>query len=83
MNKPVFKISIVIFFILVLCIPLTFIINFILNPFWLWFENNFGIESSGHSGPADWTFEVIYILFIAIFIIGYWFLLRNKSKDQI
>lgn len=83
MLKPVIKISITIFTILVISIPLTFVINIILNPFWLWFENNFGIEATGHSGPADWTFELIYFFFIAIFILGYWFILKNKSKKRI
>jgi uncharacterized BrkB/YihY/UPF0761 family membrane protein len=83
MVKPVFKISLVIFSILVLCIPFTFIVNFLMNPFWLWVENTFGIEASGHSGPSDWTFEVVYFLFIIIFIPGYWFLYKNKTKKQI
>jgi hypothetical protein len=26
-------------------------------PFWGWFEKTTGIESLGHSGPADWVFE--------------------------
>ncbi|HKO14193.1 MAG TPA: hypothetical protein VJV22_19650 [Acidobacteriaceae bacterium] len=25
-------------------------------PFWGWFEKTTGIESLGHSGPADWVF---------------------------
>jgi len=83
MLKPIFKISLAIFLILVLCIPVTFIVNILLNPFWLWVENTFGIEASGHSGPADWTFEVIYFFFIIIFILGYWFLYKNKFKMQI
>ncbi len=82
MHKPVFKISITIFSILVISIPLTFIMNIILNPFWLWFENSFGIEASGHSGPADWTFEVSYFFFIAIFILVFWFRFKNKLKKQ-
>lgn len=81
MLKPVIKISITIFIILVICIPLTFIINLILNPFWLWFENSFGIEASGHSGPADWTFEVIYFFFVIISVLVYWLIFKNKSKE--
>lgn len=81
MLKPVIKISITIFTILVICIPLTFIINLILNPFWLWFENSFGIEASGHSGPADWTFEVIYFFFVIISVLVYWLIFKNKSKE--
>ena len=83
MRRPILKISITIFSILVISIPLTFIVNLVLNPFWLWFEDNFGIEASGHSGPADWTFEVSYFFFIAVFILLFWFRFKNKSKKQI
>jgi uncharacterized BrkB/YihY/UPF0761 family membrane protein len=82
MLKPVYKISIVIFSILAVSIPLTFIINILLNPFWLWIEKTFRIEASGHSGPADWTFEVSYFFFIAVFILIYWIIFKNKSKKQ-
>ena len=83
MRRPILKISITIFSILVISIPLTFIVNLVLNPFWLWFEDSFGIEASGHSGPADWTFEVSYFFFIAVFILLFWFRFKNKSKKQI
>ncbi|MEJ2615846.1 MAG: hypothetical protein P8Z35_12885 [Ignavibacteriaceae bacterium] len=82
MNRQIFKISLAIFTILVISIPLTFILNIILNPFWLWFEDSFGIEASGHSGPADWTFGVSYFIFIAVFILVFWFRFKNKSKKQ-
>ena len=83
MLKPVIKISLTIFTILVISIPLTFVINIILNPFWQWLENSFGIEAWGHSGPADWTFGVSYFFFIAIFLLVFWFRFKNKSKKQI
>jgi membrane protein implicated in regulation of membrane protease activity len=83
MLKPIFKISLMILLIIGISLPLTFIINIILNPFWLWFENSFGIEASGHSGPADWTFEFIYFFFITILLLVYWFKFKNKSKKQI
>lgn len=81
--KPVFRISLVIFLIIVCCIPVTFIVNILLYTFWLWFEKKFGIEAAGHSGPAEWTFTLIYFLFITIFILGYWFIYKNKSAKQI
>ena len=83
MRRPILIISTTIFSILVISIPLTFIINILLNPFWLWFEASFGIEASGHSGPADWTFGVSYFFFIAIFLLVFWFRFKNKSKKQI
>jgi hypothetical protein len=35
-------------------------------PFWGWFEATTGIESLGHSGPADWCFVVMYALCVAV-----------------
>ena len=35
-----------------------FILAILTSPFWGWFEAKTGIESLGHSGPADWVFEV-------------------------
>jgi hypothetical protein len=53
---------------------LAFISGFILAiatwRFWGWFEARTGIESLGHSGPADWVFEVLFALcFIFLFIV--------------
>jgi hypothetical protein len=36
-------------------------------PFWGWFEKTTGIESLGHSGPADWVFE--FMIGLSIFVI--------------
>ncbi len=83
MIKPVFKISLLILLTAAISLPLTFILNIILNPFWLWFESSSGIEASGHSGPADWTFVFIYLLFITISILVYCLKYKNKSKKQI
>ena len=83
MRRSILIISTTIFSILVISIPLTFILNIILNPFWLWFEDSFGIEASGHSGPADWTFAFSYFFFITVFILVFWFKFKNKSKKQI
>lgn len=82
MFKTVLKISFTIFFIIIFCIPFAYIINILLNPFWIWFENGFGIEASGHSGPASWTFGVIYVFFVIIDIFVYWFKFKNKSEEQ-
>ncbi len=34
--------------------------------FWGWFENATGIESLGHSGPADWVFVLMFVLCAAL-----------------
>lgn len=46
------------FGILLLSVPLGMLVTLVLLPFWRWIEESTGIESVGHSGPADWCFLV-------------------------
>lgn len=59
--------------ILIAAAALAFISGFILAiatwRFWGWFEARTGIESLGHSGPADWVFEFLFALCFIIFFI--------------
>lgn len=43
--------------IIALSLPAAAVLTFLLMPLWSWIEARFGIESVGHSGPADWCFE--------------------------
>jgi hypothetical protein len=43
-----------------LCVPLAAGLTIALLPAWSWLEARFGIESLGHSGPADWCYEAVY-----------------------
>jgi len=52
-----------------LALPLAFILTFILSPLWNWFETVSGIESLGHSGPANWCYVATYIALFSIFVI--------------
>jgi phosphotransferase system glucose/maltose/N-acetylglucosamine-specific IIC component len=52
-----------------LTLPLAFILTFMLSPFWNWFEGVSGIESLGHSGPANWCFVGVYAVLFSIFVI--------------
>jgi hypothetical protein len=42
------------------CLPVAFILTLVLIPLWSWIEATYGIESLGHSGPADWCFWLVY-----------------------
>jgi hypothetical protein len=44
----------------VLTLPLAFFATIVLMPLWSFVESHYGIESVGHSGPADWCFAVTY-----------------------
>jgi hypothetical protein len=34
--------------------------------FWGWFEARTGIESLGHSGPADWVYILLWVVWTMI-----------------
>jgi len=68
--------------VLIACAPIAFIVTFLLSPLWSWIEVTYGIESIGHSGPADWCFYVVYGLLNALafgFICVYLRLGRAKA----
>jgi hypothetical protein len=47
-------------------LPAAFVATLLLYPFWSWLEATYGIESVGHSGPADWCFETVYGVLIVV-----------------
>ena len=55
----------------VTCFPVSFIVTFLLTPLWSWIEATYGIESIGHSGPADWCFSTVYGVFLAVLLGAY------------
>jgi hypothetical protein len=52
--------------IIVISIPLAFWLTIMLLPLWGWVEATYGIESLGHSGPADWCFSVVFLIVISM-----------------
>jgi hypothetical protein len=48
-----------------LSIPIALVATFLLMPLWSWIEERFGIESVGHSGPAEWCFAATYAVIAA------------------
>jgi hypothetical protein len=61
---------------LVASAPVVFLVTFLTSPLWSWVEARYGIESIGHSGPADWCFELVYVLLVAVSLAGYWLMRR-------
>jgi len=41
-------------------LPVSAVVTLAMLPVWRWLEARYGIESVGHSGPADWCFEVMF-----------------------
>jgi hypothetical protein len=46
--------------VLLLSAPLAAALTIALFPVWSRLEARFGVESVGHSGPADWCYGVVY-----------------------
>jgi hypothetical protein len=36
--------------------------------FWGWFEDRTGIESLGHSGPADWVYILLWVVWTTVLV---------------
>lgn len=66
----------------VLAMPVAGAIAFLLVPFWRWIEAKYGIESIGHSGPANWCFGAVYgVVLLAAFAIWRWFPARPGAAE--
>jgi hypothetical protein len=50
----------------VVCLPSSFFVTLLLLPLWSWIEATYGIESVGHSGPADWCFWLVYAVLVSV-----------------
>ena len=55
---------------LIVGFPLAAVTTLALLPFWSWVEARFGVEAVGHSGPADWCYEVAYVAWVALIAAG-------------
>jgi phosphotransferase system glucose/maltose/N-acetylglucosamine-specific IIC component len=60
-------------------VPAAFIGTLLLYPLWSWIEATYGIESVGHSGPADWCFMVVYGVILAALLPLLW---RNWRRRR-
>ena len=52
--------------IVLLGVPVTFFATIALLPLWSEIERRYGIESVGHSGPADWCFWVVFVIYVGV-----------------
>ena len=68
--------------ILVVSMPPAFMLTIALLPLWSHIEARYGIESVGHSGPADWCFEVIYVIVVALLGAGFAAVMRRSKRRR-
>ena len=57
--------------VLVVCLPISFVITVILYPIWLWIETRFDIEATGHSGPSEWCYWIVYAICVTLAMVSY------------
>ena len=66
---------------LVVTAPLSIIVTVVLFPFWSWLESSSGIESVGHSGPADWCYFFVFAVLLTVLAATLMLKIRS-SRDQ-
>lgn len=54
-------------------VPVALLVTFLAVPFWSWLEKTTGIESLGHSGPAQWCFVATYVAVLAVLAVAFGF----------
>ena len=59
---PVLRISLRLLGVLVISAPLSIVTTILLFPVWSWLEAATGIESVGHSGPAEWCYAAVFLI---------------------
>lgn len=70
-DDPLVKRFLLSLLIAVIALPVAVVGTFLLTPLWRWLEARTGIESIGHSGPADWCFVAIYLVILLV-TLGVW-----------
>jgi len=63
--NPFIRVALTVLTIVLVSAPLSVVATLLLFPFWSWFEATTGIESVGHSGPAEWCYVVAFVFLVA------------------
>jgi hypothetical protein len=80
--KPWIVRFLVVLAILVISMPPAFMLTIALMPVWSHVEATYGIESVGHSGPADWCFELTYVLVVALVGASFAAVMRRSKRRR-
>jgi membrane protease YdiL (CAAX protease family) len=65
---------------LALAVPASVVTTIALFPLWSWFERYTGIESMGHSGPADWCYLAVFLTMALAIAFFTW--IRHRGKER-
>jgi len=61
MSRPL-RLFLALLGVVVIAVPLSIVTTILLFPLWSWLEASTGIESVGHSGPAEWCYAVVFLV---------------------
>ena len=67
---------------LLVLMPVAIVVTILLYPLWSWIEASSGVESVGHSGPADWCFWLVYGLLVFVGTIVFWLIVRHRRSSS-
>jgi hypothetical protein len=59
--------------IVAVCVPVSVVLTIVLLPLWRWIEKVFGLESIGHSGPAEWCYVATFLACVLLLLCAYTF----------
>lgn len=68
--------------ILAVSMPPAFMLTIALLPLWSHIEATYGIESVGHSGPADWCFELVYAAVVVLVGAAFAAIMRRSKRRR-
>jgi len=78
--RTVFRAGTVLLAALIISLPVAFFTTILLVPLWSWIEAQYGIESIGHSGPADWCYATVYGTFVLLSVGCFWLMARRLRR---
>lgn len=65
--------------VVVIAAPVSIVITIFLFPLWSWLEASTGLESVGHSGPAEWCYATVFLVLAASSALMVF--IRRRAKD--
>jgi len=68
--------------VLLVCVPLSLLVTFMLLPLWSWLEASYKIESVGHSGPAEWCYVLVYGIVNLLVFVVLWYRWNAANRAQ-
>lgn len=63
--RQAIRVFLILLSVVVIAAPSSILITLLLSPFWSWLEASTGIESVGHSGPAEWCYATVFVVVTA------------------